>query len=147
MYWPKPYLTWHSIIIKPKLISSMSTYQAPSWIHAPFSKWKLDEIKNGVIVDSLELDAPLVTFGRAAEVDVKGAMVVYTAHESCSRLHARIAFDSQGMPWLKDLGSGNGTKGMFNVCVCYQIMLIFCYNHLSTNTEWYILIILYVPYT
>ena len=33
-----------------------------------------------------------------------------TAHESCSRLHARIAFTSHsGTPYLKDLGSGNGT--------------------------------------
>lgn len=27
----------------------------------------------------------------------------------CSRLHARIAFDSTGTPWLRDLGSANGT--------------------------------------
>ena len=32
-----------------------------------------------------------------------------TAHESCSRQHARIAFDAHGTPWLRDLGSGNGT--------------------------------------
>lgn len=34
---------------------------------------------------------------------------VVTLHESCSRLHARIAFDGGGTPWLRDLGSGNGT--------------------------------------
>ena len=29
-------------------------------------------------------------------------------HESCSRRHARVAFDSRGVPWLRDLGSAHG---------------------------------------
>jgi len=90
----------------------MSNYHPPKWIVNPETKkWKLDEIKNGIIVHSHELTAPLVTFGRTP--GVKGALAIFTAHESCSRLHARIAFDSTGTPWLRDLGSGNGTKGMY----------------------------------
>lgn len=34
---------------------------------------------------------------------------VELAHESCSRRHARIAFDSRGIPWLRDLESTHGT--------------------------------------
>lgn len=34
---------------------------------------------------------------------------VVTAHESCSRLHARLAFDSSGNLWLSDLKANNGT--------------------------------------
>ncbi len=34
---------------------------------------------------------------------------IYLNFIGCSRLHARIAFDSYGSPWLRDLGSGNGT--------------------------------------
>jgi hypothetical protein len=92
----------------------MSTYNPPKWMADPRNKiWKLDEIKNGVVVDSHELNASLVTFGRTPEI--KGAHAFITAHESCSRLHARIAFDSTGTPWLRDLGSGNGTKGTLSV--------------------------------
>jgi pSer/pThr/pTyr-binding forkhead associated (FHA) protein len=92
----------------------MSTYQAPEWMQVPpaiFSQdeWKLDEIKNGVVVTSHNL-TPLVTFGRAPVTGIENSLAILTAHESCSRLHARIAFDSQGIPWLRDLGSGNGTK-------------------------------------
>ena len=35
--------------------------------------------------------------------------ISYSKNTGCSRLHARIAFDSTGTPWLRDLGSGNGT--------------------------------------
>ncbi len=48
-----------------------------------------------------------VTFGRIA--DDPSLVDIVTSHESCSRRHARIAFDRDGTPWLRDLGSGNGT--------------------------------------
>lgn len=86
----------------------MSTYHAPNWMQNPSSGWKLDEIKNGIIVNSYDLNNALISFGRTP--GIKGATGIFTAHESCSRLHARIAFDSNGTPWLRDLGSGNGTK-------------------------------------
>ena len=104
----------------------MSDYHPPKWIVNPEkNKWKLDEIKDGIIVHFHELTAPLVTFGRTP--GVKGALAIVTAHESCSRLHARIAFDSTGTPWLRDLGSGNGTKGMLcTSCICVFISLFRC---------------------
>ncbi len=48
-----------------------------------------------------------VTFGRIA--DDPSLVDIVTSHESCSRRHAQIAFDRDGTPWLRDLGSGNGT--------------------------------------
>jgi len=101
-------------LVTEQSLLEMSTYNPPKWMADPRNKiWKLDEIKNGVVVDSHELNASLVTFGRTPEI--KGAHAIITAHESCSRLHARIAFDSTGTPWLRDLGSGNGTKGTLSV--------------------------------
>jgi hypothetical protein len=41
--------------------------------------------------------------------DADQAQIV-VAHASCSRLHARIAFDSAGTPWLRDLASTHGTR-------------------------------------
>ena len=98
----------------------MSSYwQPPSWSVIPPSsqKWHLDELKNGHLISTHSLNSLLaaassttkrrcLTFGRVndpAQIDI------VTAHESCSRLHARLAFASNGVPYLKDLGSGNGT--------------------------------------
>jgi len=90
------------------------SYIKPTWCSPPpsssSSQWRLDEIKNGIIVDSHTISTAIVAFGRAAELEDADATNICTAHESCSRLHARIAFDSNGVPWLRDLGSGNGTK-------------------------------------
>ncbi len=36
-------------------------------------------------------------------------IILHYVYVGCSRLHARIAFDSTGTPWLRDLESGNGT--------------------------------------
>ena len=57
-----------------------------------------------MLIASHPLTDASTTFGRAADV-----VTIPTLHESCSRVHARIAFDSTGTPWLRDLGSGNGT--------------------------------------
>ena len=57
-----------------------------------------------MLIASHTLTDASTTFGRAADV-----VTIPTLHESCSRVHARIAFDSTGTPWLRDLGSGNGT--------------------------------------
>jgi pSer/pThr/pTyr-binding forkhead associated (FHA) protein len=82
------------------------SYTAPSWCRPPPSQhsWSIDEIKSGVLVATHTLADASTTFGRAADV-----VTVPTLHESCSRVHARIAFDSSGTPWLRDLSSGNGT--------------------------------------
>ena len=109
----------------------MNYYSPPTWMNPPKENtWRLDEIKSGVIVNSYALNVPLVIFGRTppscpslppaatrvdhcpqADNDAFLFLAIVTAHESCSRIHARIAFDSKGVPWLRDLGSGNGTKG------------------------------------
>lgn len=87
-----------------------SDYEEPKWSSSPTqSTWSLDEIKNGTILQSHPLNSKCVTFGRAED-----QVSIPTAHPSCSRLHARIAFhtsssDPIGTPWLRDLGSGHGT--------------------------------------
>ncbi|KAL7576935.1 hypothetical protein ACA910_006692 [Epithemia clementina (nom. ined.)] len=105
-----------------------SYYQAPSWAAAPSSlvkpaaakdntktttssgggvPWKLLEIKQGVVVAEYDLnDQACWVLGRAADqVDI------VLSHESCSRQHARIAFDREAaaIPWLLDLQSTHGT--------------------------------------
>jgi hypothetical protein len=118
----------------------MIDYTPPKWMKTPQDKWRLDEIKSGVIVNSYNVKVPLVIFGRTPppmdsiihgsaaaenedEGDNNGCLIILTAHESCSRLHARIAFDSSGIPWLRDLGSGNGTKGK-GVCHVFSVCLL-----------------------
>jgi pSer/pThr/pTyr-binding forkhead associated (FHA) protein len=82
----------------------MVDYQEPSWAQVPGHGWTLIEIKNGIEVAQHALNQPCSVLGRAADlVDIE------LAHESCSRRHARIAFDSRGVPWLRDLGSTHGT--------------------------------------
>lgn len=102
--------------------ASASSWKPPSWSCSPppTHRWHLDELKNGHVVATHSLNDILssshnnnrrssgccVTFGR---LDDPTQIDILTAHESCSRLHARIAFTSSGTPYLKDLGSGNGT--------------------------------------
>lgn len=63
------------------------------------------EIKSGVEVARHSLsDRANTILGRAVDV-----VHIPIHHESASRQHARIAFDSNGIPWLKDLKSTHGT--------------------------------------
>lgn len=86
-----------------------------SWICPPHAAWSLDEVKLGNVVSTYSLNEIItnnddhcgVVFGRIA--DDPSLVDIVTAHESCSRRHARLAFDRNGTPWLRDLGSGNGT--------------------------------------
>lgn len=83
------------------------SYQEPEWAIKPSSsgEWYLTEIKNGVEIEKHNLDCrPTTVFGRATDM-----VHVPLNHESASRQHARIAFDSQGIPWLRDLKSTHGT--------------------------------------
>lgn len=82
-------------------------FKEPAWAVAPptTDSWTLLEIKSGVEVADYKLDNACTLFGRA--VDKPN---IQLNHESCSRLHARIAFDSTGVPWLRDLGSSHGTS-------------------------------------
>ena len=90
----------------------------PTWAQPPQHTWSLDEIKLGNLIstyslndiinqNSSKLSSNTCTFGRIA--DNPSLVDIVTAHESCSRVHARIAFDNNGTPWLKCLGSANGT--------------------------------------
>lgn len=83
--------------------SSSSSYQDPPWAQAPQNEWSLVEIKDGVEMAVHKLDRTCCVVGRAADqVDIP------LQHESVSRLHARIAFDTTGTPWLRDLASTHG---------------------------------------
>lgn len=97
---------------------SMSFSSSNSWIRPPQHAWTIDEVKQGNIITTYSLNDiietqnsrntfPSITFGRIS--DDPSLVDIVTAHESCSRQHARIAFDCHGTPWLRDLGSGNGT--------------------------------------
>lgn len=90
------------------MAASDSSFE-PSWAVPPPSNdtWTLVEIKGGVEVASYPFQQKCIVLGRAAS-DL-GTHHVTLAHESCSRHHARIAFDSGGIPWLRDLASSHGT--------------------------------------
>ena len=84
------------------------SYIPPRWAQMPndpTQEWSLVEIKGGVEVGQHPLHTRACTvLGRAADqVDI------VLQHESTSRQHARIAFDSGGYPWLRDLASTHGT--------------------------------------
>ena len=99
----------------------MSSYKLPKWAKLPptTSKWTLDEIKSGTLVKEHSLSSAVTTFGREPTLFSVGEeddsttsrrfQGIVTAHLSCSRLHARIAFDPNGVPWLRDLESANST--------------------------------------
>ena len=82
------------------------SYQEPEWAVKPSQgEWYLTEIKGGMEVGKYRLDKRATTiFGRATDM-----VHIPLNHESASRQHARISFDSQGIPWLRDLKSTHGT--------------------------------------
>lgn len=91
-----------------------ANWTPPFWSHPPSQshQWNLLEIKQGNLLSSVSLNelaskrSGCITFGR---MDEPSLVDVVTAHESCSRLHARLAFDSSGNLWLRDLKANNGT--------------------------------------
>jgi pSer/pThr/pTyr-binding forkhead associated (FHA) protein len=93
---------------------SSPSWTPPYWAQPPSDshKWDLLEIKQGNLLTTLSLNqiakdrSGCITFGR---MDDSSSVDIVTAHESCSRLHARLAFDSSGNLWLRDLKSNNGT--------------------------------------
>jgi pSer/pThr/pTyr-binding forkhead associated (FHA) protein len=93
---------------------SSPSWTPPHWSHPPTheNQWNLLEIKQGNLITTHPINSlaskrkGCITFGR---MDDPSIVDVVTLHESCSRLHARLAFDSAGVPWLKDMGSNNGT--------------------------------------
>jgi pSer/pThr/pTyr-binding forkhead associated (FHA) protein len=89
-------------------ISSSTEYREPEWAALPFSSsipWALTEIKGGIEVAQHDLSNRATTIlGRAVN-----QVHIPLHHESISRQHARISFDDQGNPWLRDLQSAHGT--------------------------------------
>lgn len=80
-------------------------YVEPEWAQKPTDEWALIEIKGGMEVAKHNLQQRATSiFGRALDM-----VHIPVNHESASRQHARIAFDSQGIPWLRDLKSTHGT--------------------------------------
>mmetsp|Transcript_30574 Transcript_30574/g.34872 ORF Transcript_30574/g.34872 Transcript_30574/m.34872 type:complete len:515 (+) Transcript_30574:31-1575(+) len=82
----------------------MGNYKEPVWAQRPQHTWKLIEIKGGIELAHHNFEKACFLFGRAADI-----VDLALAHESCSRQHARIAFDARGFPWLRDLSSTHGT--------------------------------------
>jgi pSer/pThr/pTyr-binding forkhead associated (FHA) protein len=81
------------------------SYVDPEWAQKPSTEWSLTEIKGGTEVEKHNLHLRATTiFGRALDM-----VHIPVNHESASRQHARISFDSQGIPWLRDLKSTHGT--------------------------------------
>jgi pSer/pThr/pTyr-binding forkhead associated (FHA) protein len=83
--------------------ASLQHHPDPPWSRPPQHEWVLTEIKDGVEVATHRLDCRSVVLGRAAD-----QVHITLAHPSISRHHARIAFDGQGTPWLRDLQSTHG---------------------------------------
>eukprot|EP00980_Cylindrotheca_fusiformis_P007097 scaffold1489_cov194-Cylindrotheca_fusiformis.AAC.7 len=87
------------------LRATTMSYVEPEWAQKPSDEWSLTEIKGGMEVTKHKLNVRATTvFGRALDM-----VHIPVNHESASRQHARIAFDSQGIPWLRDLKSTHGT--------------------------------------
>jgi pSer/pThr/pTyr-binding forkhead associated (FHA) protein len=84
----------------------MSSYEEPDWAQEPSSdcQWHLLEAKAGVELAKHALHRACTVLGRAVDM-----VHIPLQHESASRQHARIAFDSSGTPWLRDLKSTHGT--------------------------------------
>ena len=82
-------------------------YPDPEWAQLPSdSSWFLLEIKGGVEIQRFDLSRRKSwLLGRAAD-----QVHIPLAHDSISRCHARLAFDSSGVLWLRDLQSRHGTK-------------------------------------
>ena len=83
------------------------SYEEPDWAIQPSaeSSWMLTEIKSGVETAKHELYTRSTTIiGRAVDM-----VHIPLHHESISRQHARISFDSMGQPWLRDLQSSHGS--------------------------------------
>ena len=83
----------------------MAQRPKPVWAQPPQHLWSIDEIKLGNVISTYSLNdiinqnsskcsSNTCTFGRIA--DDPSLVDIVTAHESCSRVHARISFDNNG---------------------------------------------------
>mmetsp|Transcript_49094 Transcript_49094/g.53002 ORF Transcript_49094/g.53002 Transcript_49094/m.53002 type:complete len:600 (-) Transcript_49094:1996-3795(-) len=81
-------------------------YKEPDWaVKSSVESWILTEIKRGVEITKHPVYTRSTTIiGRAVD-----QVHISLQHESISRQHARISFDSMGQPWLRDLQSAHGS--------------------------------------
>lgn len=80
-------------------------YEKPEWSDIPKNNYSLEVIKNGVIIETLNVpkNEEFIVLGRLPLCDVQ------MDHPSISRYHAVIQFSDKGMPYIYDLGSAHGT--------------------------------------
>ncbi|CAC5366499.1 Kanadaptin [Mytilus coruscus] len=94
---------------KLKETSTPIPYKEPSWGGISNDKYSLEVLKNGVIIDKLDLSKSFYVFGRLQSCDVT------MEHPSLSRHHAVLQFskiksEKQTIGWyLYDLDSTHGT--------------------------------------
>lgn len=87
-------------------------YTAPEWAAMPIHDFSLEVLKEGVIIDSIDLsmdymkkkDRSYVIFGRQPDI-----VDIQLDHASLSRQHAIIQFREDGAMMLRDFHSGLGT--------------------------------------
>ncbi|KAF9097289.1 Kanadaptin [Mortierella sp. AD031] len=80
-------------------------YQKPAWSGYPNQQFFFEVIKNGVLVDKIQLpNKEFLTIGRLPMCDLE------MEHPSLSRYHAVIQFKSNGETFIYDLNSSHGTK-------------------------------------
>ncbi|KAI5079242.1 hypothetical protein GOP47_0004721 [Adiantum capillus-veneris] len=81
-----------------------SIYSIPSWSAAPAFPFVLEVIKDGALVDTLEVSSKgAYMFGRSDQCDFM------MEHPSISRFHAVLQFKRNGEGFVYDLGSTHGT--------------------------------------
>jgi len=92
-------------------------YQEPSWGGLPEKEYRLEVLKNGTIVDTIQLkDKSFFVAGRLASCDL------VLEHPSLSRYHAVLQFKNKGSPekpvgfYLFDLDSTHGSFHNKNKC-------------------------------
>jgi len=92
-------------------------YQEPSWGGLPTKSYSLEVLKNGTIVDTIDLkDKSYFVIGRLPNCDIM------MEHPSLSRYHAVLQFKSKGSPekptgfYLYDLDSTHGSFHNKNKC-------------------------------
>lgn len=81
-------------------------YEAPAWSALPAAAFQLEVLKDGSIVDTIDLNGKaFFTLGRQ-----HGLVDITMDHPSISRLHAVLNFREDGALMLRDMGSAQGTQ-------------------------------------
>ncbi|KAJ3330873.1 hypothetical protein HDU76_004639 [Blyttiomyces sp. JEL0837] len=78
-------------------------YNTPDWSASTKARFYIEVLKNGVILETLELEKPTTVFGRLPLCDVM------MEHASVSRYHAVLQSREDDKVFLYDLGSAHGT--------------------------------------